>query len=377
MQKKLKKNIYAISLLAGTIIGVGLFSLPYIMANVGIFVFLGYFILIGLVVIFVHILFGEVSLKTPDYLRFSGFAKTHLGKLEEKITSFSIIFSLLGSLLAYLIVGSKFLSGIFFPIFNKNEFFYVFLYFLLGGIFLYFGLRAISKVEFWGLFLFIFILFLICIYLLPNFKISNFNLFPVSKSFKSLFLPYGPILYSLWGAALIPDTEEILGKDKKYLKKVIFVSILIPAFVYLLFSFIILGTVGKNVSEEALSSLSSIVSPIVLKISLFFGFLTTFTSYIALGLTLKKMFVYDYKLNEKVSFSIVAFSPLIFYLLGFKNFINVISFIGAVFLGISGIMIILMYQKIKKADWKIKLLTVPLILVFIFGILYQIIYFFI
>jgi len=372
MQDKIKKIIYAISVLAGTIIGVGLFSFPYIAGQVGIKTFLIYFFLLGGLVLVVHILFGEVSLATPDYLRFSGFAKTHLGKTGEKITSFSIIFSLLGSLLAYLIVGGKFLWGIFSDFLGGGEYIYVLLYFILGAGFIYFGMRAISKLEFFGIILFFLILFLIIIYCFPFLKFSNIK---IALNPKDIFLPYGPILYALWGASLIPDTEEILGKEKKYLGKVIFISILIPMIVYLLFTFTILGVAGKNVVPEGLLNLENALGKEFSKIALFFGFLTTFTSFVALGLTLKKMFVYDYKLNKNLSWGIVCFIPLLFYFLGFKNFIEVISFIGAIFLGISGIMIILMYQKVKKATLKVKILTFPLILIFVFGIIYQIIYF--
>lgn len=373
MKNKIKKIIYAISLLAGTIIGVGLFSFPYIAAQVGLKIFLIYFFILGVIVLIIHLLFGEVALNTPDYLRFSGFAKTHLGKVAEKITSFSVIFSLLGSLLAYLIVGGKFLYGIFSPFLIKEEFFYVILYFVFGSFFIYIGLKAISKIEFLGIILFFLILFLILIYSIPFFKISNLT---IATNPKNIFLPYGPILYALWGAALIPDTEEVLKKEKRYLRKVIFISILIPIFVYLVFTFLVLGIAGKNVDPQALLSLENIIGKKISIIALFFGFLTTFTSYIALGLTLKKMFTYDYKLNINLSWAIVCFVPLFLYFLGFKNFIDVISFVGSIFLGISGIMIILMYQKVKKSDFLIKIITPLFILVFLVGIIYQILFFF-
>ncbi|PIR07544.1 hypothetical protein COV54_00500, partial [Candidatus Jorgensenbacteria bacterium CG11_big_fil_rev_8_21_14_0_20_38_23] len=68
------KLIYAIATLSGTIIGVGLFALPYITLKVGFWVMLCYFLVLGALVILIHSFFGELALKTPDYKRLPGFA---------------------------------------------------------------------------------------------------------------------------------------------------------------------------------------------------------------------------------------------------------------------------------------------------------------
>ena len=73
------KIVYGVSILAGTIIGAGIFSLPYIATAVGLPVLLIYLVVLGGVSLTVHYLLAEVCLKTPDYLRLPGFAKHHLG----------------------------------------------------------------------------------------------------------------------------------------------------------------------------------------------------------------------------------------------------------------------------------------------------------
>jgi len=57
--------------------------------------------------------------------------------------------------------------------------------------------------------------------------------------------------------------------------------------------------------------------------------------------------------------------------LGVKNFISLISFLGGVFLGIDGVLMLLMYRKIKPKKAK---LVWFLSLIFIGGIIYEIIY---
>jgi len=364
-----KNFIYPIATLSGTIIGVGLFSLPYITSRVGIWVMLGYFLVLGSLVVVSHLLYGELALKTPDFKRLPGFAKFHLGDSGEKVAIVSTILGAFGAILAYLIVGGEFLTNLLSPTFGGNNLIYTLLYFSLGTGLIFFGIKAISKIEFWGLILFFIVLIVIFWRGLPFLKIEN--LLIRGGNIKELFLPFGPILFSLWGADLIPEIEEMLGERKKLIRKIIPVAILIPALVYLFFIYLILGITGPQTTESALTGLRNFLGDGMVSLGLLFGVLATFTSFITLGLTLKKVFWYDLKIEKNLAWVIACFPPLILFLIGVKNFIPVISFAGGVMLGIDGILILLMYRKINPKN----LLVFPLILVFFAGIIYEIIYF--
>ena len=363
---KLKTSL-AIFTLSGTIIGVGLFSLPYITSKVGFWVMLGYFLGLGALVILIHYLFAIVAIKTPDFLRLPGFAKIYLGNGGEKVAFVSTILGLLGAILAYIIIGGRFLESLLSPVFGGNNLIYTILYFMVGAFLIFFGIKAIAKVEFWGLILFFLILILIFFRGLPQIQIGN--LFPL-PDFSKFFLPYGPILFSLWGAALIPEVEEMLGEKKNLLKKIIPISILIPIFVYLFFIILVTGITGAQTTPEAIAGLKNFLGNGIVILGLFFGVLTTFTSFIALGLTLKKVFWYDLKINKNLAWLITCFAPFILFLIGIKHFIPVISFVGGVMLGIDGVLILLMYHKLTR-----KKFIFPLILIFLAGIFYEIVYF--
>jgi tyrosine-specific transport protein len=373
------KLVYAIATLSGTIIGVGLFSLPYITSKVGFWVMLGYFLVLGALVILIHSFFGELALKTPDFKRLPGFAKIYLGNWGERIALISTILGIFGAILAYLIVGGEFLTELLSPILGGGSLFWTIIYFLAGAILIFLGIKAISKIEFWGLILFFLVLLLI--FFRAKGLINIENLFLVNSHWSlvksHLFLPYGPILFSLWGATLIPEIEEMLGEKKELIRKIIPLAILIPIFVYLFFIYLILGITGPQTTESALIGLRNFLGDRIVSLALFFGVLTTFTSFITLGLTLKKVFWYDLKIEKNLALVITCFIPLILFLIGVKQFIPVISFVGGVMLGIDGILILLMYhKKIKNQKSKIKnLLVYPLILIFLGGIIYEIIYF--
>ncbi len=364
---KTNNFFYSIALLSGTIIGVGFFSLPYIALKSGILVTLAYLFFLGLVAVIVHYYFCEVSLQTPDFLRLVGFARIHLGKIGRKVALISTIFGLFGAILAYLIVGGEFLKALIGPFLGGGDIFYTLLYFSLGSILIYFGVKAISKVEFFSLVLFFFLLILLFLGGFKSFDFGNFNIMPKSPSF---FLPYGAVLFSLWGASLIPEVEEMLGVKKKMIKKVIPYALLIPIIIYIIFIFLVIGLSGSGTTESSLVGLKEFLPVGLFRISLLFGFLATFTSFIALGLTLKKVFCYDLKVDKNLSWLITCFLPLSLFLLGVRSFIGVISLVGGVMMGIDAVLILLMYRKIKGS-----FLVFPLIIIFLGGIIYEVINF--
>ena len=363
------KIVYAIATLSGTIIGAGLFALPYITLKLGFWVILGYFLVLGSFITLIHLFFGELALKTPDFKRLPGFAKIYLGRKGEVVSYIATILSIFGALLAYLILGGEFLTELLQPYLGGGELLYTVFYFIIASAVIFYGIKAVSKVEFWGLILFFIILFAIFFQGQPF--ITADHLF-TAPDWSLIFLPYGVILFSLWGATLIPEIEEMLGEKKKVISKVIPIAILIPALVYLFFIYLILGITGPQTTESALAGLRTVLGGGITSLALFFGLLTTFTSFITLGLTLKKVFHYDLKLKKIVAWTITCFAPLFLYLAGVKSFIAVIGVVGGIMLAVDGILILLMYRKLRPER---KILVYPLILLLLGGIIYSIIYY--
>lgn len=364
-----RNYILPIATLSGTIIGAGIFALPYITLKAGIWVMLAYIVGLGLIAAAIHQFYGEVSLKTPDFKRLPGFARMHLGKKAAVVAYISTIIGATGSLLAYMIVGGEFLESLLAPLVGGSNLFYTGVYFLLGAGLIFFGIKAIAKVEFWALVLFFVSLLLILVKAFPALNFSGFNL-GFDKAY--LFFPYGAVLFSFWGASLVPEIEEMLGAKKKLMKQVITASVLVAAAVYIFFIFLILSITGSQTTESALTGIKNVLGNGVVSLGLLFGVLTTFTSFITIGLTLKKVFIFDLSVNKTHAFIITACLPFILFMMGLKSFIGVISVVGGVLLGIDGILILMMYKKIKPAR---KVVVYFLCAILFLGIAYELIYF--
>jgi tyrosine-specific transport protein len=169
----------------------------------------------------------------------------------------------------------------------------------------------------------------------------------LSLNLKDYFLPYGVILFSIDGMAVVPEIKEILKNEEKSMKEVIIFGSIIPIIVYLIFIISVFGITGFNTTTEGMIGLSSVIGRGVMYIGFIFGILATFTSYLTMGDTLKKEFHYDWKVPHFTAWVLACFPALLLYLAGFKNFIGIIGFVGAVSFGIDIIIITAIYLKAK------------------------------
>jgi tyrosine-specific transport protein len=373
------KTLKAIAILSGTIIGAGMLSLPFITLQTGIWVMLAYLIILGIASAKIHFMFADVTFKTPDYLRFPSFAKIHLGSFAQKIAYITSILGMLGSLLAYLLIGAKFTQGLLGNYINLSYSNWVLFFGILCSLTILKGINFIEKISLWGLIVFFLSLFGIFFFSYNTINFSNFNFVPENINW---FLAYGAVLFAYGGLSIIPEIEEMFlsKKDKqekpqnikKAVNSVIFWSFLIAFFIYSFFVFLIIGICGSQTTPMALDCLISKLNPVLGSTALAFGFFVIITSFISVGLTLKRVFNFDLKIDKNISWTLVSFLPLGLYYAGIDNFIFIVAFVGTIFTGIEGILVMQMHKKIKPKDtW-----SSIFILVFALGVIYEIVNFF-
>jgi tyrosine-specific transport protein len=375
---KSKNFFYALSSLIGMIIGVGIFGIPYALAQAGFLIGFFYLVFLCLVVLAVHLSYGEIILRTQHDCRLVGYGQTYLGGRGKAAATGIVIFQFYGAMLAYIIAGGHFLSIIFSRFFGGTDFSWALVFFVFGALAILFGLKAVSASEF---LMTILLLALAAFFILrgaPFVSLENLKGFNLMK----FFLPYGVIFFSLTGGAAVPELRHILRGQEQKIKKVIILGTLIPAVIYILFALVVVGTTGEGTSEDAISGLIPYLGQNIIFLGAVFGFLAVITSFLMLGLNLRKMFQLDYKLNRLLAWALACFVPLIVFLAGFNDFILVIGLIGAVAGGFEGIMTILIYIKAKKMgdrqpEYSLKLNKIFIwgfVLLFALGIIYQFVY---
>ncbi|MCK5085444.1 amino acid permease [Candidatus Parcubacteria bacterium] len=373
-----KSYIYAVSAIVGTSVGAGIFSLPFVASKSGFFLFLALIFVLGSIMLILNLMYAEITLRTKDKSRLVGYCEKYLGKVGKKIATVVTLVSLYISMLAFIIIGGKFLNAIFSNYIGGNEFIYGVVIALFVSVGVYMSLKIVSVMELLMVaFLFVAI-FGIIFKGIPYVDVENLLTFDISRS----FFPFGAILFSVGALSVIPMLEHIMKKDQKKIKSAIITGNIITIIIYILFVAVVLGITGSATSQEALYGLGSVMKNGIVQIGLIFGVFAIATSFLIIGINLKEVFWYDYHLSEKKSWALACFVPLIVFLLGFRDFITVISIAGSVTGCFAGILIMASFYKAKKTGdlkpaFEIKIpmmLSVFMVIILLFGILSQFVY---
>lgn len=350
----------AVGVLLGTVIGAGLFSLPYVFKSAGLPVGFFYLVLAAAVYIPIHRMYAAVIHETPGEHRFVGYARIHLGRAAALLTVFiSVIQSVL--VLAIYLILSKSFANLVWP--AGAEFHKIAIFWVLGSAAVFLNLRRFSLLEsliVGGIFGIIIAIFFLGLPKLPA------TLAAVgSPDWHYALLPIGSVLFALYGRSAIPPAVRLTEKTGK----AIAIGITAAAVIYAFFVLAVLS-LSPAVSPDAVSGLRGHVPVWALFGIGILGLLSLFSSYISIGQDTSESLRLDFKLSVWTRFLIVIFGPLALYLAGFTNFIGLVSFVGGVLLAMEGILIVLMWRKVTGR--KLNLGSVLIIFVFIASIIYEI-----
>jgi tyrosine-specific transport protein len=370
----LNKNLLAaVATMVGGTVGAGILGVPYVIQKAGFLMGLINIIIIGLAILFMNLAMGEIMLRTPGNHQLSGYCEIYQGKIEKYIISFTLIFGLIGALTAYLLGGGNALANLF----GGDPIFYTITFFVIASLIILSGLKAVKKFE---LILAPILVLLIIVITVISFAKLNLNNIEIGSP-KDLLIPYGAIFFTFLAMPAVIDVKEELNNNKKLLKKSLLIGSFIPFVIYLIFPFAVIGATGANTSEIATIGLGHYFGHGMEILGNLFPIFSAGTAFLVLGIALKEIFVYDYKINKYLAWLIACCTPLLLILMGFNSFIAILSIVGGVSAGIDGLLITHMWLKAKKIgkrkpEYSInpnKILIFLVILIFIIALLKTII----
>ncbi len=371
----LKTLLQPASILTGTIIGAGVFSLPFVFLSAGLSTSFFYLLFFGLIFILLYLLYADIIARTPGEHRFAGYARIYLGRWGFAAALAIGVVQLFFVLTIYLILAPSF-SRLFiggdFPL-------HVLAFWLIGSLALFADSRRFARMEsaiVAGIALIMALLFFS--------GIGKFMISPIGFGNPDLtkFLAVGPILFALSGALAIPEVISYFREEKipiAYAKRSIMLGGIVPLIAYGAF---VLGVIGlsRTVSEDAVSGLIGSVPPEFLTVIGILGILSLTGSYIAVGESLRRTIRYDLGLSDMTGGAAAVLAPIILYGAGFQSFIGAISFVGAIFLPLESILIVAIWIKMNKKSevsalfvgrWA-RLVIPVMLLVFLISLFYAI-----
>ena len=131
----------------GVIVGAGIFALPFAVSRAGFFAGVSYILGLGVIISLIHLAYGEVILRTGGRHRLVGYIRAHLGAWTRPIILVSSVVSLEGALLAYTILGGKFLAILAGPWWGGSPAEWSLVFFAACAAVVWRGLRLIGELE--------------------------------------------------------------------------------------------------------------------------------------------------------------------------------------------------------------------------------------
>ena len=356
------------AILVGTMVGVGIFGIPFAFAKAGFWIGFLFLVGIGLITLLLNYIYGEIILRTHQPHQMVGYTQVYLGSVWKRIIFFSIILNTYAALLAYIIIAGEFLPNILSPFLYGSSTTFSIWFFAIVSILVLFGIRTVSSVELVLTCLFIAVIALITIFGFGQINFSNYS----TINLEYWFFPYGVLLFAFAGLSSIPIQRRILEGKEAMFKKSILAAVVLTGILYFIFGFIILGISGEATSPEAISGLVDNLGGTIIFLGSLFGFLAVSTSFIMLGTALLEIFKLDYGFNRGVSWLLVILPPLVLFLGGLRNFIDVISLAGAVAIGLEAFILILVFVKAKTHGDRIPeySLKIPVWLLYLLGLVF-------
>ncbi|KKS23646.1 MAG: hypothetical protein A2606_01375 [Candidatus Yanofskybacteria bacterium RIFOXYD1_FULL_42_10] len=338
-----KTFLRSAAVLVGTMVGVGVFGIPFTFAKAGFWVGFLFLIFIAGITLLTDFMYGEIILRTQAKHQLVGYAQIYLGPFFKKAVFFTAALSTYAALLAYIIISGDFLSNIFSNFFYFSPATYSAIFFAVLSVIIFKGIKTVSWVELFLAALFAAVIMSIFIFGIGKINFANFS----SVTSEYWFLPYGILLFAFAGLPAVPMQRQLLAGREELFKKSILVSVLLVAILYFIFAFSVLGVSGDTTTPDAISGLFVSLGGTIVFFGSLFGVLAVSTSYLMLGSAFLDIFNLDFGISRKLSWLLVILPPFVLFLGGMRTFIDVISLAGSVGIGVEGVVLVLIFRKSK------------------------------
>ncbi len=362
-----------VALLLSGIIGAGVLAIPYAIAQVGLAVGLAYIFGLGTLMMGLHLMLGEITVRTKQDLQLAGLARKYLGKPGWLAMSLVTYLLLFGVLVVYMIGTGESLQALF----GGSSFSWSLIFFSVVSYLVSSGLKTIKKVETFLVFGILLVVIAIVAFAAPHIEIPNLLYF----SLPAIFLPYGVILFAFHGTTSVPEVHALLRKEPKRFKYTIIYAHILVMMLYALFAIATIGVTGTATTEIATLGLGQALGQVIFWLGNIFAVLAMSTSFLMVGVALRDSFTWDLKVPNALSSLIVLLVPLVVFILGLRQFITALDIVGGVFGSIEMLLIIMIYWRAKQmGDLKVTkyklhntlLLAALLVIAFTFGAIYSV-----
>ncbi len=320
----------------GTIMGAGLFALPAAFSYVG----LGWgsllFWLLAGGALATHLALTREIIASDGKHRLGYFVEKAFGKKAAWIPAITYPLHLLSTSYAYILLGGGFLASLAYLIaFTIPELLAIILFWALFSAISAAGNGAIARAE-----TYVTAAMVGALLMLSALQWNAVSFDVLGATRQGWLIAFGIFLFSVSGFSGVGEVIEVVGKSRKAAFSAVTVGTLVSAALSWVFGVVFFlasrGKIGDRVIE-----FNSYIPTQFMWLLPVLGLTGIATSYITTSAELKSVFNKDFSWSRMASNVFAYCLPVIMLLFASREFVEVISFIGAVFIGINAAMICL------------------------------------
>lgn len=321
--------------IVGTIIGAGVFALPAAFVRLGFIPATVLFSILTLAVLATHLILTEQLLATRERHRLAGLARRGLGEFAYQVTALTYPLGIIAANYAYLILGGEFLEVLARGLgFELPVAIWQVLFWIVIACTIVLGLKAMSVVDGWLVPLKMVVLGVAVLLAVPSIDPAQ----AFTADWSEWHLPFGVFLFAVTGMSAIGEAVELSGRKRRIAFAAVTAGTLVSAFLSWLFgATIFLAARGYPVRNAA--DIASVFPSALWWVVPLLGFLAVATAYVTTAHDLRATFEFDQKWKPWVAKGVAMFSPLALLALLSRDFLSALGFIGAVLIGINGLVI--------------------------------------
>ncbi|MCR4261222.1 MAG: hypothetical protein NUV96_02750 [Candidatus Colwellbacteria bacterium] len=336
-----KQYIIPTVMVGSLTVGAGMFALPYVFSKSGLFVGSIYLIFFTLIFIKINTQYAKIIATRSSKYRFVSYANKYLGKWGYWLSIIAVVVGLLLTLTIYVVLSSSFWE----LISSSGQGLSNYLFWGVSALAVAMSLKKLLNLDtFLSMAMIAIIMFISFLGTRDGIPSTT-----PDNTLPGLLLPYGAVLFALYGRAAIGPLEDYYKSARIAWKKAtvpIALGTAIPAILFLLFAIGIIGLSPSGVTTDAVSGiLNNALLPLPLLGIL--GLLTIWTSYIVIGTEIKDVLANDLKLHNTFALLVVSAVPILLYIINIGSFVTLVGIAGAIFLAIECALVILMHGKLK------------------------------
>lgn len=349
-------NARATRAMIGTMIGVGMFALPYAVAQVGFALGIAALLCVAVLNAVLLELYADLVLARGGKARFLHVVARELGSFGAWVASVAFIGSIYGALLAYCVFGGQFLRVVTFPFAPMTPHAAIIAFFVLGAVATVGGSLLVARIQRFLLPTFLSLLALLSVFALPSIDWSNFSGFAPEQFGVAL----GIMVFAFFGISAVPEARDFLGRASSTLPMVMRTSVAIVAVVYAVFVAAVIGVTGSVTTENAIHGLKNALGSNAYLLANLIALLVVLSVFMNLATALTNTYLYDLRLRFVTSWTLTMSVPFLFMLFGVTSLVAVLNISGGILASIAAMALIIAYERARmSAELSKNALRVP------------------